>query len=49
MPKQNLLKLAVFVPESHSEQVLEAMFKSGAGMLETMRTVVFYIREGTFT
>jgi dinuclear metal center YbgI/SA1388 family protein len=27
LPKQNLLKLVVFVPESHSEKVSQALFK----------------------
>ena len=49
MPKQNLLKLAVFVPESHSEQVLEAMFNSGAGHIGNYESCSFIsYGEGTF-
>ena len=49
MPKQNLLKMAVFVPESHSEQVLEAMFNSGAGHIGNYESCSFIsYGEGTF-
>ena len=49
MPMQNLLKLAVFVPESHSQQVLEAMFSSGAGHIGNYENCSFSsYGEGTF-
>ena len=49
MPIQNLLKLAVFVPESNSQQVLKAMFKSGAGNIGNYKNCSFSsYGEGTF-
>lgn len=48
-PKNNLLKLVVFVPESHSKQVLEAMFSSGAGQVGNYKNCSFSsYGEGTF-
>ena len=41
LPKQNLLKLAVFVPESHSEQVSQALFSAGAGNIGNYKNCIF--------
>jgi dinuclear metal center YbgI/SA1388 family protein len=41
LPKQNLLKLVVFVPESHSEKVSQALFSSGAGNIGNYKNCIF--------
>lgn len=49
LPKQNLLKLVVFVPESHSEKVSQALFRSGAGNIGNYKNCIFSsIGEGSF-
>ena len=49
LPKQNLLKLVVFVPESHSEKVSQALFKSGAGNIGNYKNCIFSSSgEGSF-
>ena len=41
LPKKNLLKLIVFVPQSHSELVAEALFNSGAGHIGNYKNCSF--------
>ena len=49
LPKQNLLKLVVFVPESHSEKVSQALFRSGAGNIGNYKNCIFSSTgEGSF-
>ena len=49
LPKQNLLKLVVFVPESHLENVSQALFNSGAGNIGNYKNCMFSsIGEGSF-
>jgi len=49
LPKENLLKLVVFVPESHSEKVSQALFSSGAGNIGNYKNCVFSSTgEGSF-
>ena len=49
LPKQNLLKLVVFVPESHSEKVSQALFRSGAGNVGNYKNCIFSSTgEGSF-
>ena len=49
LPKQNLLKLVVFVPESHSEKVSQALFSSGAGNIGNYKNCIFSSQgEGSF-
>ena len=49
LPKQNLLKLAVFVPESHSEKVSQALFRAGAGNIGNYKNCIFSsLGEGSF-
>ena len=49
LPKQNLLKLVVFVPESHSEKVSQALFSSGAGNVGNYKNCIFSSTgEGSF-
>ena len=49
LPKQNLLKLVVFVPESHSEKVSQALFSSGAGNIGNYKNCIFSSTgEGSF-
>ena len=48
-PKKNLLKLAVYVPESHSNIVLNSLFDSGAGHIGKYKNCSFIlIGEGSF-
>ena len=47
--KKNLLKLIVFVPQSHSELVAEALFNSGAGHIGNYKNCSFITTgEGSF-
>ena len=49
LPKKNLLKLIVFVPQSHSELVAEALFSSGAGHIGNYKNCSFITTgEGSF-
>ena len=49
LPKQNLLKLAVFVPISYSEKVSQALFSSGAGNIGNYKNCIFSsFGEGSF-
>lgn len=49
LPKENLLKLVVFVPESHSDKVSQALFSSGAGNIGNYKNCVFSSTgEGSF-
>lgn len=49
LPKKNLLKLIVFVPQSHSELVAEALFNSGAGHIGNYKNCSFITTgEGSF-
>ena len=49
LPKQNLLKLAVFVPTSHSVKVSQALFSSGAGNIGNYKNCIFSsFGEGSF-
>ena len=48
-PKSNLLKLAVFVPESHSKIVLNSLFAAGAGHIGKYQNCSFISSgEGSF-
>ena len=48
-PKSNLLKLAVFVPESHSNIVLNSLFEAGAGHIGKYQNCSFISSgEGSF-
>ena len=49
LPKQNLLKLVVFVPVSHSKKVSQALFSSGAGNIGNYKNCIFTsFGEGSF-
>ena len=49
LPMQILLKLVVFVPESHSEKVSQALFNSGAGNIGNYKNCIFSsFGEGSF-
>ena len=49
LPKQNLLKLVVFVPKPHSEKVSQALFSSGAGNIGNYKNCIFSsFGEGSF-
>jgi dinuclear metal center YbgI/SA1388 family protein len=48
-PDESLLKLAVFVPESHVEKVRQAICEAGAGMIGNYDSCTFGVAgEGTF-